>query len=471
MSWQVFARRSHAPLSARLLQEAQRAPVFADITQIPFGLRNHLWLADVIYVRAEEIAALDEILERLVSSSDWSFLARFAGSCAEALTHLTATAGQIVLDLRGSPHGTEELINLAGRWFEAYRRACAFIPVFRSIDRLLTRYIPSEELSGFMSSGGHPTEEARERAALRGIVEHLRAIGDHSAAAPEATQLIDDHVEEFGWLGARWYLGSTFCAEDVRRRVVALVARAQSFAAPLRSEERSLDWRRPIVERLAFLRTHRAEVINKAIWIIRPLLTAIGHHLGADYSEVVHLFPDEIVAALRTRAPPLEVARARRLGCGTALLDDEFHLLDGPQAIEAFKRMVNLPGAVSSGLSDAGRTPLLRGVVACPGKARGRARLVWTKDDGAKVLAGDILITVMTYPNLVASMQRAAAIVTDDGGLLSHAAVTARELEKPCLIDTRRATEIFRDGDLVEVDCDAGFIRGVTAPGDEAEQP
>jgi pyruvate,water dikinase len=56
-------------------------------------------------------------------------------------------------------------------------------------------------------------------------------------------------------------------------------------------------------------------------------------------------------------------------------------------------------------------------------------------------------------------MKKAAAIVTDDGGITCHAAIVARELGKPCVIGTKIATQVFRDGDIVEVDADHGVVK------------
>jgi len=59
-------------------------------------------------------------------------------------------------------------------------------------------------------------------------------------------------------------------------------------------------------------------------------------------------------------------------------------------------------------------------------------------------------------------MEKAAAFVTDEGGILCHAAIVAREMKKPCIVGTRYATQIFHDGDLVEVDADKGMVRKIS---------
>ena len=67
-----------------------------------------------------------------------------------------------------------------------------------------------------------------------------------------------------------------------------------------------------------------------------------------------------------------------------------------------------------------------------------------------------------THPTYVPGMHKAAAIVTNEGGIASHAAVVARELLKPCIVGTKTATKVLQDGDLVEVDATTGIVKKVT---------
>jgi len=72
---------------------------------------------------------------------------------------------------------------------------------------------------------------------------------------------------------------------------------------------------------------------------------------------------------------------------------------------------------------------------------------------------GDILVSKMTDPEIVAAMKKAGAIITDSGGITCHAAIVSRELGIPCVISTKFATKLFEDGDRVEVDADKGIIK------------
>jgi pyruvate,water dikinase len=92
----------------------------------------------------------------------------------------------------------------------------------------------------------------------------------------------------------------------------------------------------------------------------------------------------------------------------------------------------------------------LKGTTAYEGLARGVARIVLNPFKVKRFDKGDILITGMTRPEFLSLMKKASAFVTDAGGLLSHAAIVARELKKPCILATENASKVIKDGDLVK---------------------
>jgi len=107
------------------------------------------------------------------------------------------------------------------------------------------------------------------------------------------------------------------------------------------------------------------------------------------------------------------------------------------------------------------KTSELRGVVASPGKAKGIVRIytVGIAHTFENMKKGDVLVASTTGPEFMVAIQKAGAIVTDEGGLMSHAAVVSRELKIPCIVGTKTATETFKDGDLVEVDAEKGVVK------------
>ncbi len=103
----------------------------------------------------------------------------------------------------------------------------------------------------------------------------------------------------------------------------------------------------------------------------------------------------------------------------------------------------------------------LQGQTAAKGHAIGKVKILKLKNEVSKVLAGEILISPMTTPDFVPAMEKAGAIITDEGGITCHAAIISRELNKPCIIGTKVATSFFKDGDLVEVDADKGIVKKI----------
>lgn len=99
-----------------------------------------------------------------------------------------------------------------------------------------------------------------------------------------------------------------------------------------------------------------------------------------------------------------------------------------------------------------------KGQVAYPGFVKGRVRILMKREEVFKLKKGEILVSPMTMPDYVPAMKRAAAIVTEEGGVTCHAAIVARELKKPCIIGTKIATQVLKDGDMVKVDANNGIV-------------
>lgn len=103
---------------------------------------------------------------------------------------------------------------------------------------------------------------------------------------------------------------------------------------------------------------------------------------------------------------------------------------------------------------------LLKGTPASPGKASGTARIMMTPKEMGKMGEGDILVTPFTNPLFTPAILEASGIVTDEGGMMCHAAIIAREFGIPCVVGTHEATRVLGDGKEVVVDGDEGIVYG-----------
>ncbi len=104
----------------------------------------------------------------------------------------------------------------------------------------------------------------------------------------------------------------------------------------------------------------------------------------------------------------------------------------------------------------------LKGMTASPGKVTGTARIILGSDQFHQFQAGEILITNQTTPDFVPLMKKAAAVVAEQGGVTSHAAIVSRELGIPCIVGAKKAMAVFVSGEQVEVDATKGLIRKVS---------
>ena len=88
-----------------------------------------------------------------------------------------------------------------------------------------------------------------------------------------------------------------------------------------------------------------------------------------------------------------------------------------------------------------------------------KVRIILDPKKTAHFKRGEILVAPMTSPDYIFAMKKSAAVITDAGGLTSHVAIVSRELGIPCIVGTKIATKVLKDGDLVEVDANKGIVR------------
>ncbi len=120
--------------------------------------------------------------------------------------------------------------------------------------------------------------------------------------------------------------------------------------------------------------------------------------------------------------------------------------------------------------TDAEGDVLVSGLGSSPGTVSGEAKIIRKLDDLAKVAEGDVIVTEMTMPDMVPAMKRAVGIITDEGGMTSHAAIVSRELGVPAVVGTSDATGVLQDGQLITLNGERGTVtEGATATDEEYE--
>ncbi len=205
---------------------------------------------------------------------------------------------------------------------------------------------------------------------------------------------------------------------------------------------------------------------------MRRLALEFGRRLAeagtlATVDDVFYLTEDELLDGGGGVTPPLrQRVRERR-----AELEDFRRVTPPPMlgAMPAFEppdggalfRAMMKTEMGSTG--DSGDSQTLKGVAGSPGMVRGMAKVIRSLAEAGKLRPGDVLIAQMTLPPWTPLFATAAAVVTDIGGVLSHCAIVAREYHIPAVVGTGKATKTFQDGQLLEVDGNAGTVRIVTS--------
>ena len=128
-------------------------------------------------------------------------------------------------------------------------------------------------------------------------------------------------------------------------------------------------------------------------------------------------------------------------------------ILSGKEAMEFYSQYVKKEEIKIEGKN------IIKGQTAMQGKAMGIVKIVNRPQEMGKINLGDILVSVATTPAIVPAMKKAAAIVTDEGGLTCHASIVSRELQIPCVVGTKNASQVLKDGMLVEVDANKGVVK------------
>ena len=203
--------------------------------------------------------------------------------------------------------------------------------------------------------------------------------------------------------------------------------------------------------KLTFWREHRKKVNMMGCHILHRFLQALQERINIPKEQLEYLNFDEVEPLLAGKISA-ETFRQRYEQNIMLTIDREgYTIATGTEAKRIKDKLEESIHTVAGGQ--------IRGKTANWGKVQGRVKIIIDRKDFETFKEGDILVAGMTRPEHVPLMKKAAAIVTNEGGITCHAAIVSRELGKPCIIGTKVATEVLKNGDLVEVNANHGVVR------------
>lgn len=207
-----------------------------------------------------------------------------------------------------------------------------------------------------------------------------------------------------------------------------------------------------LAREIVFFKAFRRELQSHAYYHVEFLLREIGRRLGLSLGQTRMMLPNEIRSALLKGTIKTDEINRRLQLVVYAARPTKTICLSAQAARDYLNKNIEPEKKVK-------KANEIKGAVAYPGQVRGTVRIINSPDQISKMKDGDILVSHATNPNLMPAIRKAAAIVTDEGGLTCHAAIVAREFKIPCVIGTQIGSQIFSDGDTVEVDATKGIVK------------
>ncbi len=207
-----------------------------------------------------------------------------------------------------------------------------------------------------------------------------------------------------------------------------------------------------IIELFAYMQDERKKYVLIATHYQYLFMNEFGKRLHLEKRQMEYTFIHELKELLKTKKSDTQLFDERRKFVCVINTEKKYEIIAGKAAEEIFTKVFK---------KEEKEVESFKGMIASSGYAKGRVKIVRKIHDIINVQEGDILVASMTRPEMVVAMEKAAAIVTDEGGVTCHAAVVSRELKKPCIISTKIATTTLKEGDFVEVDANNGIVKRI----------
>lgn len=196
---------------------------------------------------------------------------------------------------------------------------------------------------------------------------------------------------------------------------------------------------------------------TKALLSYNNLLDEIAKRADITRNDILYCSYPEVDEYLITGKiiSKREILDRQKNGFGIVIKSEEMSIVSGKKNIEALikKEKISEPFKKYTNISK------FKGLAASRGKIRGVARVLEDASGISDFKKGEILVTYMTTIEFIPAFRKAAAVVTDEGGMSCHAAIISREFKLPCIVGTQIATRVVRTGDEIEVDANQGEIK------------
>ncbi len=265
------------------------------------------------------------------------------------------------------------------------------------------------------------------------------------------TKDIDGFINKYFWIDNNYSQTKVLSQEEVQKRLSSIKpvksSDNSSQIADLNPESKRLV---ELLKNFANYQDDRKANILVYLHYLEVLLREIGRRASISINVMRDTFPHEIKDIL-DRNVTEEFISKRREKCFVVWEEnaEKPSILVGEETKE-WEKMLSLQTKGPR---------VVKGNCASKGIITGKVRVLLNASENDKLEDGEVLVTFMTSPDFMSAVRKCSAIVTNYGGITSHAAIISRELRIPCVVGTKNATEVLKTGDVVEVNADKGEIR------------
>jgi pyruvate,water dikinase len=321
------------------------------------------------------------------------------------------------------------------------------IDIKNQIDKVITE--KREGFEAFLATPWKPTAIQRERAAAKKMIE------ERTEDNEDKQHILEKLSFDYGYLHQD-YLGKPWTPEDYQKsfsdNVELQSAMDEKFDMSYLSEYEQ--WLVTIFKKMIYMYEEGRNAMVRVVWAMKET----APHVNLDPDKMLYMTDGEVDKYAQGIMPMIsdELVEKRKKAFAMYFNQGIYEEYSGLEEVRSLIEREAI-GAFWEVPSNDNSTSL-KGSIAFKGYAKGKARLVFTQEEANQVQEGEILISPMTQVEFLSGIRKCAAIVTDEGGIICHAAIVSREFGKPCILATGKATRLFKNGDVVEVDANNGIV-------------
>jgi phosphohistidine swiveling domain-containing protein len=286
---------------------------------------------------------------------------------------------------------------------------------------------------------------------------------------PGIYDLIREHAKEFYWIKTTWVGGEYFNKKDLVAELMNYIEKKEKivFTSEEKLEKMKKD-KNDLLEKLnlsqellelietieffAYWQDVRKVYVLKGVLALQQFVNELSERVDIKQELLKYLLTQELgLLEEMEKSELVKMLEERRKASVFIYIDNDMIILTGKEYKQFFDEMKKLK--TKEEIKE------INGMCASVGRVIGKVKVCLRPEELSKIEDGDILVTSMTRPEFIPAMKKAAAFITDEGGLTCHAAIVSREMNKPCIIGTKHATKVLKDGMLVEVNANHGLVK------------